>query len=126
MTIYRGFSTYNRKKKFSMTDFELVKQDIFNSFNIRKGEKLMSPDVGTNVWGLMFEPLTDDSRQLVVEDVQRICGYDPRVSLDAITVTTYQHGINIQIELTYLTEDQRGAINIKFDNTKNTVTGSFS
>jgi phage baseplate assembly protein W len=126
MTIYRGFSTYNRKKKFSMTDFELVKQDIFNSFNIRKGEKLMSPDFGTNVWGLMFEPLTDDSRQLVVEDVQRICGYDPRVSLDAITVTTYQHGINIQIELTYLTEDQRGAINIKFDNTKNTVTGSFS
>jgi phage baseplate assembly protein W len=109
-----------------MTDFELVKQDIFNSFNIRKGEKLMSPDFGTNVWGLMFEPLTDDSRQLVVEDVQRICGYDPRVSLDAITVTTYQHGINIQIELTYLTEDQRGAINIKFDNTKNTVTGSFS
>lgn len=126
MTIYRGFSTYNRKKKFSMTDFELVKQDIFNSFNIRKGEKLMSPDFGTNVWGLMFEPLTDDTRQLVVEDVQRICGYDPRVSLDAITVTTYQHGINIQIELTYLTEDQRGAINIKFDNTKNTVTGSFS
>ena len=126
MTIYRGFSTYNRKKKFALTDFDLVKQDIFNSFNIRKGEKLMSPDFGTDVWSLLFEPLTDDSRQLIVEDVQRICNYDPRVNLDGITVTTYQHGINIQIELTYLTDDQRGAINIQFDTTKNTVVGSFS
>ena len=43
MAIYKGFSTYNRSKRFTLTDFECVKQDIYNYFNIRPGEKLMRP-----------------------------------------------------------------------------------
>ena len=47
---YKGFSTNNRSKKFRVTDFELVKQDLINHFNIRKGEKLMNPNFGTIIW----------------------------------------------------------------------------
>ena len=58
--IYKGFSTYNRNKKFSITDLDLIKQDLFNHFNIRRGEKLMNPNFGTIVWDLLFEPLTEE------------------------------------------------------------------
>ena len=40
MSTYRGFSTLVNAKKYRLTDFELVKQDLINHFNIRKGEKL--------------------------------------------------------------------------------------
>ena len=44
---YKGFSTVGRNQKFRLTDFDLVKQDLINHFNIRKGEKLMNPNFGT-------------------------------------------------------------------------------
>jgi len=43
MARYNGFSTYNRSKHFRLTDFDLVRQDLMNHFNTRKGEKLMNP-----------------------------------------------------------------------------------
>ena len=43
MATYTGFSTYNRLRKFRLTDFDLVRQDLFNHFSIRRGEKLMNP-----------------------------------------------------------------------------------
>lgn len=121
MAIYKGFSTYNRIKKFRVSDFDLVKQDIINHFNIRKGEKLMNPDFGTILWNLLFEPLTDDVRQLVAEDVKRICSYDPRVVLDMLTINTYQNGISIMLDLTYITEDQKDTLVLTFDNQQNRV-----
>ena len=48
--LYKGFSTYNRSKRFTVTDLDLIKQDIFNHFNIKKGEKLMQPAFGTTIW----------------------------------------------------------------------------
>ncbi len=59
MALYNGFSTLNGSKKFKLTDFELVKQDLQNHFGIRKGEKLMNPEFGTIIWDLLFEPLNE-------------------------------------------------------------------
>ena len=36
MTTYSGFSTCNRTRKFKVTDFALIKQDLINHFYIRK------------------------------------------------------------------------------------------
>ena len=57
-TTYKGFSTIGQTGKFRLTDFDLVKQDIINNFQIRKGEKLMNPDFGTIIWNIIHEPLT--------------------------------------------------------------------
>jgi phage baseplate assembly protein W len=113
--IYRGFSTYNRIRKFRTTDFDLVKQDIFNHFNIRKGEKLMNPEFGTNIWNYLFDPMTQDVKQQIVDDVKAICAYEPRVRLDDILVNTYQHGVNIQLTLTYIQENQVDLLALNFD-----------
>ena len=46
-TIFRGFSTVDTvKAPFSLSDMELVKRDLLNEFNTRKGERVMRPNFG--------------------------------------------------------------------------------
>ena len=67
MITYRGFSTRHSPKKYSLTDYQLAKQDLLNYFNIRKGEKLMQPNFGTIVKQVVFESMTQD----VIASVQQ-------------------------------------------------------
>lgn len=115
MTIYKGFSTYNRYKKFRLTDFELVKQDLFNHFHIRKGEKLMNPNFGTIIWNVIYEPFTEEIKQVIIDDIRAIAAYDPRINVDDVTVTQYDNGIQISLELTYISTDQTEILKFNFD-----------
>jgi len=121
MAMYKGFSTYNRLRKFKVTDFELVQQDIFNHFNIRKGEKLMNPDFGTIIWGMLFEPFTDSVRKAITNDIKRIVTYDPRVAVDTIQIDEFNAGIQITITLTYLVENKTATLSFNFDRDSRTV-----
>ena len=113
--LYKGFSTVNRNKKFRVTDVELVKQDLINHFSVRKGEKLMQPNFGSVIWSLLFEPLTDHLQQLIIDDVKRIVGYDPRMGLKNINITTQDHGIQVEVDLVYIPTDQTTSLNLQFD-----------
>ncbi len=115
MALYKGFSTNNRSKKFRITDFELVKQDLINHFNIRKGEKLMNPDFGTIIWDSIFEPLNEDLKNLIMQDVKRILANDPRVAAQNVIVTQYDHGLQIEIDLLYISSNQRDLLSVTFD-----------
>jgi phage baseplate assembly protein W len=121
-TMYRGFSTVGRNKKFRLTDFELVKQDIINHFNIRKGEKLMNPSFGTIIWNVLHEPLTEDLKRVIITDVQNVAKYDPRVSFENVLVTEYDRGIQIEVELRYLQTNQSNVLNLMFNGINNTLT----
>lgn len=121
MSTYKGFSTYNRSKKFRLTDFELVKQDLINHFNIRKGEKLMNPDFGTVIWDTLFNPLDQDTVNLIQQDVRRIIAYDPRLAANNVLVTQYDRGIQIQLDLTYIPNNQTGTIQFRFDQQSRTT-----
>ena len=119
--MYKGFSTFNRLRKFKVTDFDLVQQDIFNHFNIRKGEKLMNPEFGTIIWGMLFEPFTDSVRKAITNDVKRIVTYDPRVAIDTIQIDEFNAGIQITITLTYLVENKTATLSFNFDRDSRTV-----
>lgn len=121
MTTYKGFSTYNRVKKFRLTDFELVKQDLYNHFHIRKGEKLMNPNFGTIIWGVLFEPFTEEIKAAIVTDIKAIASYDPRISIDNVTVTQFEYGLQIALELTYIPTDQTQMMQFSFDQNSKSV-----
>ena len=56
---YKGFSTTNPDNRGSkLYDFELIKQNILNHFNTRKGQRVMNPTFGTIIWDTLMEPLT--------------------------------------------------------------------
>jgi phage baseplate assembly protein W len=124
MSTYRGFSTVNNNKRFKVTDAALVKQDLINHFNIRKGEKLMQPDFGTIIWGLLFEPLTNDLKNAVVADITQIISYDPRVQVNNVEVNQQEYGLQILITLTYTNTNQVDALLMNFDSATQKLTHS--
>jgi phage baseplate assembly protein W len=125
-TLYKGFSTIGRYKKFRVTDIDLIKQDLINHFSVRKGEKLMQPNFGTIIWSLLFEPMTDAVHQAIVDDVKLIVGYDPRTNLETINITEYQNGIQIAVDLLYIPTNQLTSLNLQFDsNSQNLTTGGL-
>lgn len=121
MARYNGFSTFNKSKHFRLTDFELVKQDLLNHFNIRKGEKPMQPNFGTGIWDILFDPLNTETRRIITEDVRTVIGYDPRVAAKNVVVSEYNHGIQIQIELVYVSTNQVDVLAINFDRDSKTA-----
>jgi phage baseplate assembly protein W len=119
--LYRGFSTINRSKKFRASDLDLVKQDLLNHFSIRKGEKLMQPNFGSIIWSLLFEPMDDHINQMIVDDVTRIVGYDPRLGLQNITVITQDYGLQIELDLIYIPTNQASKMSLQFDSNSSTL-----
>lgn len=124
MTTYKGFSTVNSRKNFKITDADLIKRDLINHFNIRKGEKLMQPEFGTIIWGLLFEPLTNDLKNAVVADITQIISYDPRVQVNNVEVNQQEHGLQILISLTYTNTNQVDALFLNFNSASQKLTYS--
>lgn len=83
MALYKGFSSFEfeRRKTFKITDFELVRLDLLNHIFTRPGERLMMPNFGSIIPELTFEPLDDQTLDILQEDLQRIVNFDPRVEL---------------------------------------------
>jgi phage baseplate assembly protein W len=121
MPTYYGFSTYNRARKFKLTDFELVKQDLFNHFHIRRGEKLMNPNFGTIVWDILFEPFNENTKKIIADDVRRVINYDPRLSVEDVAITDYTDGIQIEVALRYVLDNRLGSLMLKFDRNTRTL-----
>ena len=120
--MYRGFSTIGRTRKYRLTDFELVKQDLINHFYIRKGEKLMNPNFGTIIWNVIHEPLTEDLKSVIISDIKSIAEYDPRISIDNVVITEFDQGIQVELQLRYILTNQTNLLNLQFDNQNSTLT----
>ena len=113
---YKGFSTVNTNtENFSLYDFELIKQDLFNHFYTRQGERLMQPEFGTIIWDLLFEPLTPEIKNLVLENINQIVNYDPRVKAENVIVTSYDQGIQVQCTLIFLPYNISQTLQLRFD-----------
>ena len=119
MARYSGFSTVNplSQKNFRLTDHELIKQDLLNSINTRRGTRLMLPREGCIVWELLFEPLTEQVVNQITENFTYIINADPRVSLKNIDVTALEdeNFLLVDIELLYVDTDQTDTMKVLFD-----------
>ncbi len=93
----------------------LVKVDLLNHFNTRKGERVMLPEFGTVIYDLLMDPLDDMTKDLIREDVIRIIKSDPRVEMVDLTVTELEHVILLEVELLYLPNGVTETIAIQFD-----------
>lgn len=113
---YRGLSTVNPDNASStLYDLALIKQDLLNHFHIRQGEKLENPEFGTIIWDALFEPFTEDLKSAIAENVTSIVNYDPRVQVNSVAVDTYESGIQIQLDLTYLPYNISEKMKLDFD-----------
>ena len=113
---YRGISTVNPDNtSFKLFDIALIKQDIINHFHIRKGEKLENPMFGTIIWDILFEPFTEDLKELIIQDITEVINFDPRISVETVTVDAYESGLQVDCTLTYIPYSISETMRIKFD-----------
>ena len=120
---YKGFSTVNSAALTTkLFDFDLIKQDILNIFQTKKGERVMNPEFGTIIWSLIYEPFTSDIKQAISEDVTRILNYDPRVTPTVINITEAEYGMIIEATLYYKQQDLSSQMIFQFDRQLGLVT----
>jgi len=99
MTTFVGFNTQNQYKKFTLVDFELVKRDLLNAFNIRQGQLPGRPGYGTVLWNYLFENQVDAVQQGIINEVQRVAGGDPRIFISNTNVYPQENGMLIELEI---------------------------
>jgi len=119
--LYKGFSSQQGSKNYRLYDIDLVKQDLINHFYIRKGEKLENPDFGTVIWDMLFENFTEDVKQIIAKDVEAIINYDPRISVNSVTVDSTDQGIRIQADIVYIPFNVNERMTFDFDKTNNMI-----
>lgn len=113
---YRGFSTVSPSNRAGkLYDYDLIKQNILNHFNTRKGSRVMNPEFGTIIWDLLMEPLTQEVKQALETDITAICNFDPRVYPLEININEYERGYFVEVTLQLKGTDQSDVLRVAFD-----------
>jgi len=116
-TIFRGFSTVDKvKAPFSISDMDLVKRDLLNEFNTRKGERVMRPNFGCIVWDLLMNPQDTFTDSDIKDDITRIIEKDSRVELLNISLFTSGHSVRAEVELRYVILNSEDTLFLEFKN----------
>tara|TARA_Y100000287_G_C13970339_1_gene233121 strand:+ start:112 stop:480 length:369 start_codon:yes stop_codon:yes gene_type:complete len=113
---YKGFSTVNNSFGTSkLTDTDLIKRDLLNHFAMRKGEKLMNGNFGTSISDMLMDPLTEDTKAIIIQEVNDVITNDPRVRSEGVVLDEYENGLQIEAVLRYTTDNQVETLQIRFD-----------
>lgn len=114
--VYKGFNTVNRRApSWTLTDVELVKQDILNHFQTRIGERVMMPEFGSAIHDLLMDPYDEQTQDAIVADVRTVISQDPRVELISnVGVTNVDSGVRVDVELLFKPQDTAEHLLISF------------
>jgi phage baseplate assembly protein W len=115
MTTFIGFNTIDQYKTFTLTDFDLIKRDLLNAFNIRQGQVPGRPQVGTTIWDFVFEPQVIQTQNQLQAEIQRVVAGDPRLVVSDVQAYPQENGILIQIALTVIPSQNAELLSIFFD-----------
>lgn len=123
--IYRGisFMRYKDRKTLSLSDIELVKQDLLNHIYTRWRERIMMPTFGTRIPDMPFEQIDSTLLHNLEQDLLRVVDYDPRVELvtndyvQGIRVTPFidDHIVVASVDLYYVELDVSETLDIKLE-----------
>ena len=115
--IYKGYSTVNKNQPpFLLTDIDLVKQDILNAFNTRKGERVMLPNFGSRIHDLMMEPFDAVTEKAIIDDATNIIAQEPRVQLINVQIKSLDNAVRIDLQLNFQPQDVVEELFIEFKN----------
>ena len=118
MTTFVGFNTQNQYKKFTLLDFELIKRDLLNAFNIRKGQLPGRPGYGTILWDYLFENQIEAVTEGIINEVQRVAGGDPRIYVNDVQIFPQMNGILIELQLSVVGGVNAELLSVFFDQTQ--------
>ncbi len=116
MPLFAGFSTKNKKAiNHQLIDKDLVIEDLMNHIMTRKGERVMLPTYGSIIHDMIFEPLTEETTELIEEDLTDIIKDDPRCKFVSIEITDSDHTVNAMLRLEILPTNEPVELSIDLD-----------
>lgn len=121
MATFKGFTTIDRCKKFTLTDRDLIKRDLLNSFLIKEGELPGRPEFGTRIWSFIFEPGTQDLLRQITAEVRRMAEYDPRLKVIDVNAVQSDNGIEVEVNLVFQPNLDPEVLILKFDEQSQTL-----
>lgn len=114
-TVFKGFSTVDKvRAPYTLTDEDIVKRDLLNEFETRKGERLMRPNFGSIVHDLLMNPEDTFTMEEVKDDIRRIINKEPRVSLLDIKLYSLDHALRAEIALRYEVLESEDVLYVEF------------
>lgn len=102
--LFRGWSTANvtpSNTNISLYDEELAKQDLLNELMTRKGERVMLPNYGCEIWDMIFENLTSSLISDIKTNIEDIVSHDIRLTFVDCNITKTDNGLNVIIDVLY-------------------------
>ena len=115
MTTFVGFNTIASPKKFTLTDFDLIKRDLLNAFNIQQGQLPGRPGYGTIIWSFVFENQVQETEQAILAEVQRVAGSDPRLYIQNAQLFPQLNGLRIELDLVVVPSTDAERLSLFFD-----------
>jgi phage baseplate assembly protein W len=115
MATFIGFNTIGQWKKFTLTDFELIKRDLLNALNIRQGELAGRPQYGTNIWDFIFENQLESTQEQILREIQRVVGGDPRLYVSNINAYPQDNGILLELLVSVVPSTDTERLNVFFN-----------
>lgn len=113
---FRGYSTVGTKFLSPVRyDLDLARQNLYNQFNTRFGERVMMPKFGTIIWDLLFDPLDETIKKLIQDDVIRIIAEDPRWGLISVDVSEGPNSLDIRVVVNYRPADETVVLPLTYD-----------
>ena len=104
--LYKGFSSFEfqANKTFKLYDVELVKSDLLNHIFTKRGTRVMMPNFGTRIPEMVFEPLDEETVEIIRDDLITVINFDPRVTLLSLDVQPdyEQQTVRAAAELLYV------------------------
>ena len=116
--LFKGYSSVGKKiGSTQLFDLNLAKQDLMNHFYTRRGERLMEPTFGSIIPTLLFNPISNETEDLIVQDAQEIVDLDPRFTLVTANSSVNADGnaITLNLLLDYVPDNKQVTMELQFD-----------
>jgi phage baseplate assembly protein W len=116
MATFIGFSTDSKKKPpYTLTDLDLVKQDLLNHFLTRKGERVMRPNFGSTIHDMLMEPFDNLTKQDIEDECRNIVENDPRVDLLDMNIENADHMLKVELYLQYKVDQSKDVLEMRLE-----------
>lgn len=103
MATFIGMSTVDTiRAPYVLTDDDLIKRDLLNEFNTKRGERVMRPTFGSIIWEILMDPDSSTMQEQVNDDIKKIIDRDPRVKLIKVNTVIAEHSLRSEIMVEYI------------------------
>jgi phage baseplate assembly protein W len=98
-----------------LTDLDALSQSVKNLILTRRGERPFSPNLGSDIYALLFEPIDKftsiDMRDAIIET---LANYEPRVDIIDLVVSGEEDKNRYSVTLAYKAKNEEVAREISF------------